>query len=211
MKLRSETFPDRGMMPKACAFGAFQTDGTVVFCENRNPQLSWHDLPSGTKSLALINDDLDVPMDVASFNKAGEVVSRSQDRRSLCHWVLIDLPPDGQIGFGEFSDGAVVGGKPGPDGPRETRQGLNEYTDWFLNDPIMAGKYFGYDGPCPPYNDEIAHRYVFTLYAIDVERLRLDSIFNKQAALKMMADHVLASASITGLFSSNHATVLLRN
>ena len=33
------------------------------------------------------------------------------------------------------------------------------------------GNYFGYDGPCPPWNDAIPHHYVFTLYALDVARL----------------------------------------
>ena len=35
----------------------------------------------------------------------------------------------------------------------------------------MFGDYYGYDGPCPPWNDELVHRYVFTLYALDVPRL----------------------------------------
>jgi hypothetical protein len=29
----------------------------------------------------------------------------------------------------------------------------------------MAGSYFGYDGPFPPWNDSLVHHYVFTLYA----------------------------------------------
>ena len=39
---------------------------------------------------------------------------------------------------------------------------------WFASDKDMAGDYHGYDGPCPPWNDEIPHRYVFTVYALDV-------------------------------------------
>ena len=34
----------------------------------------------------------------------------------------------------------------------------------------MAGHYFGYDGPFPPFNDSLVHHYVFTLYALSVER-----------------------------------------
>ena len=33
----------------------------------------------------------------------------------------------------------------------------------------MSGDYFGYDGPCPPWNDSIVHHYVFTVYALDVD------------------------------------------
>ena len=61
--------------------------------------------------------------------------------------------------------------RPGPHAPRGARQGINDYTGWFAGDKDMAGNYFGYDGPCPPWNDEIPHRYVFTLYALDVPRL----------------------------------------
>jgi phosphatidylethanolamine-binding protein (PEBP) family uncharacterized protein len=41
----------------------------------------------------------------------------------------------------------------------------------------MRGDYYGYDGPCPPWNDEIIHHYVFTVYALDVEQLPLAGKF----------------------------------
>jgi phosphatidylethanolamine-binding protein (PEBP) family uncharacterized protein len=41
----------------------------------------------------------------------------------------------------------------------------------------MAGEYYGYDGPCPPWNDERVHTYVFTLYALDIPRLPLEGRF----------------------------------
>jgi hypothetical protein len=51
-------------------------------------------------------------------------------------------------------------------GARATaRHGLNDYTGWFAGDAAMAGNYFGYDGPFPPFNDSLMHHYVFTLYA----------------------------------------------
>ena len=34
----------------------------------------------------------------------------------------------------------------------------------------MAGQYFGYDGPFPPFNDSLVHHYVFTLYALNGAR-----------------------------------------
>ena len=58
-----------------------------------------------------------------------------------------------------------------------TRQGINDYTGWFAGDKDMAGNYFGYDGPCPPWNDEILHHYVFTVYALDVPRLDIAGDF----------------------------------
>ena len=75
----------------------------------------------------------------------------------------------------------------------------------------MRGDYFGYDGPCPPWNAEIAHRYVFTLYAVDTPRLEVEGRFNKEAVLAAIAGvpgRVLGQASITGLYALNPA---LRN
>ena len=122
--------------------------------------------------------------------------------------MLRDLPPSGPaIALGEFSEGVTVGGKPGPAAPRGARQGINEYTDWFASrkDQNMMGNYFGYDGPCPPWNDEIPHRYVFTLYAIDTPRLAVEGHFTKEQTLQAMKGHVLGEASITGLYALNPA------
>jgi Raf kinase inhibitor-like YbhB/YbcL family protein len=67
----------------------------------------------------------------------------------------------------------------------------------------MAGKYFGYDGPCPPWNDTIPHRYVFTLYALDIARCPVEGEFRAGDVLAASAGHILAEASITGLYSMN--------
>lgn len=204
MKVSSSTFNDMGFMPDACAFGLLGPDKQYQWGANRNPHLAWSDLLGGTRSLVLINDDLDVPVKLDTFNKDGSVVAKDQQRRSLCHWVLVDIDPaGGPLAFGEFSEGVTVGGKPGPQAPRGTRQGVNEYTDWFQNDDKMRGNYFGYDGPCPPWNDERPHRYVFTLYALDIPRLPVEGVFDKNAALAAMRGHVLAESSITGLYALN--------
>jgi hypothetical protein len=67
----------------------------------------------------------------------------------------------------------------------------------------MAGRYFGYDGPCPPWNDSIAHRYIFTLYALDSERCPVDGDFDGRDVQAAIRGHVLAEASITGIYSLN--------
>lgn len=205
MRLTSETFPDNGMMPDDCAFGLLGPDKEYVWGKNLNPQLAWSGLPRGTRSLVLINDDLDVPVKLDTFNKEGATVSKSLARRTLCHWVLVDLAPDGPpIALGEFSQGVTIGGKPGPQAPRGTRQGVNAYGPWFASNEKMRGDYYGYDGPCPPWNDEIAHRYVFTMYALDVPRLAVDGKFDKDAALAAMKKaNILGEASLTGLYALN--------
>ena len=65
----------------------------------------------------------------------------------------------------------------------------------------MNGDYFGYDGPCPPWNDSILHRYVFTVYALDVERLEIEGRFSGPDVIAAMQGHVLAKANITGIYT----------
>ena len=67
----------------------------------------------------------------------------------------------------------------------------------------MAGDYFGYDGPCPPWNDAVAHRYVFTLYALDVPTLAVSGHFTGGQARAAMKGHILAEASVTGRYTLN--------
>ena len=62
---------------------------------------------------------------------------------------------------------------------------------------------FGYDGPCPPWNDAIAHRYVFTLFALDVPRLAVDGVFKGADVRKTMVGHVLAQRAVTGRYTLN--------
>ena len=89
--------------------------------------------------------------------------------------LLLDLPANAApIAAGEFSSGITPRGKPGPAAPRGTRQGINDYTAWFAGDANMSGDYYGYDGPCPPWNDERPHHYIFRLYALDTPRLQLE-------------------------------------
>jgi len=69
----------------------------------------------------------------------------------------------------------------------------------------MAGAYFGYDGPCPPWNDAIVHRYVFTLYALDIASVPLDGEFTGQQVRAAIDGHVLDQASFSGSYTLNPA------
>ena len=121
--------------------------------------------------------------------------------------MLVDLPPQpGEIKAGEFSHEVTVRGKAGPsvpNAPRGTRQGINDYTLWFASDKDMSGDYYGYDGPCPPWNDSIVHHYVFTLYALDVAKCGVSGTFKGGDVRHAMRDHVLSEARIPGLYSLN--------
>jgi Raf kinase inhibitor-like YbhB/YbcL family protein len=70
------------------------------------------------------------------------------------HWVVVNIPASAT----ELAKGASRNARTLPVGTLETR------TD--LGAP-------GYGGPCPPAGAK-AHRYVFTLHALDVDRLDVD-------------------------------------
>ncbi|HET7634733.1 MAG TPA: YbhB/YbcL family Raf kinase inhibitor-like protein [Burkholderiales bacterium] len=206
MKLTTTAFKDGQPIPGEYAFGVPDAANHVKLSANRNPDFAWSDLPAGTKSLALICCDSDVPSRGDDVNQEGRSVPASLPRVDFYHWVLVDLVPDsGGIAAGEFSDGVTARGKNGPAGPRGTRQGINDYTGWFASDKDMAGDYFGYDGPCPPWNDEIMHHYVFTLYALDVERCPVEGAFKGPDVLAAIKGHVLAQAAVTGTYTLNPA------
>ena len=72
----------------------------------------------------------------------------------------------------------------------------------------MGGDYYGYDGPCPPWNDEIKHHYIFTIYALDTPKLNLPKRFTGTDLKAAISGHILAQASITGVYSLNPSVTL---
>jgi Raf kinase inhibitor-like YbhB/YbcL family protein len=209
MKLHSVSFEDGGVIPAEYAFCTTDPVSHVTLSKNRNPQLAWSDVPSGTRSFAVVCHDPDVPSRGDDVNKEGRLVPASLSRIDFFHWVLVDLPGNVTgIDAGAFASSVTPRGKPGPEAPMGARQGINDYTGWFAADAGMAGDYYGYDGPCPPWNDEIAHRYVFTVYALDVPRLAVEGRFSGADVRKAVEHHVLAQAAITGRYALNPAVKL---
>lgn len=204
MKVSSDSFGDHQRIPGEYAFAVPDPATRMALSKNRNPHLAWSDLPAGTRSLAVICHDRDVPSKLDDFNQEGRVISASLPRVDFYHWTLVDLDPNGgPIRAGEFSDGITPHGKPGPAAPRGARQGINGYGPFFAGDKDMAGDYYGYDGPCPPWNDELPHRYVFTVYALDILRCPLEGKFTAEDVLKAIQGHVLGQAAVTGVYSMN--------
>jgi len=197
MRLQSNSFTHTGKIPAEFALGA--PDG---FGGNRNPQLSWHEVPDGTRSFALLCIDTDVPTDPSLVGKAGVEIPVDHPRGDFVHWVMIDLPADArEIAAGSCSDGVDKGGKASPPGPAGARQGLNDYTAWFSDDATMGGDYFGYDGPYPPPNDLREHRYFFRLFALDVAQLPVADKFTAADVFAAMHGHVLGETAIYGTYS----------
>jgi len=212
MRIWSDSFNDGAEIPAACAFAVSDPDTHVKLSSNRNPHIAWDDVPAGTQSLVLICHDPDVPSDGGDVNQEGRVVPASTPRVDFFHWTLVDIPVClKSLAEGMFSDMVTPHGKPGPLVPftikngteHQLRHGVNDYSGWFAHDPDMAGEFYGYDGPCPPWNDERVHTYIFTLYALDIPRLPLDGRFTGQMARMAIQGHILDEARIFGVYSLN--------
>ncbi len=202
MQLRSDSFKDGEAIPARYAFGKPHPDTHVQLSDNMNPHLAWTEVPEGTRSFAVVCHDVDVPTKPDDVNKEGVTVPADLPRADFYHWVLVDLPADrNSVSEGEFSTEVTVKGKGGPEGPGGTRQGLNNYTQWFEGDADMGGDYYGYDGPGPPWNDERVHHYHFTVYALDLERTPVEGAFTGPDVLKAVERHVLGQASMVGTYA----------
>lgn len=127
MNIESDTFVNGGKIP-----AKYTCDG-----ENVNPPLAWSGTPEGTKSLALIMDDLDVPKHIRADGL-------------WIHRTLWNIAPEiRNIAENSVPQGAVEGmttfGKPGYGGPcppdREHRYFFKLYAlDTMLSLPLSATK-----------------------------------------------------------------------
>jgi len=205
MKLHSNSFQHRGRIPAEFAFGRPGDAGEpCVLSHNRNPHLAWDDVPAGTRSFALLCIDSDVPSKPDDVNQVGREVPADLPRVDFTHWAMVDLPADlREIAAASVSDGVTPHGKREPAGPAGARQGENDYTGWFAGDAAMQGEYRGYDGPCPPFNDAIEHRYFFRLFALDIDRLDVPPRFTAADVFAAMRGHVLGEALIQGSYTLN--------
>ncbi len=148
---------------------------------NHSPAISWSGAPRETKSFALIAVDRDVPADFSPANKVGLTIPSDAERKAFYHWLLVHIPAD-VTGLGE-NDLAGIAGR---NSMAEKSKNAN-----------------GYDGPCPPFNDERVHTYHFTVYALDVAALDLKPGFSGEEATVAIAGHILDQGEATGCYTTN--------
>jgi Raf kinase inhibitor-like YbhB/YbcL family protein len=204
MQIESPDFKDQSRIPGVFALAVPDPKTHIRPSENRNPGLRWRDVPGGTRTLVLLCVDPDAPTRPDDVNKEGRVVPRTLPRANFYHWALVDVPPTvSEIRAGVCCTGITAHGKQHPPGPVGSRQGLNDYTGWFAGDVAMQGQWFGYDGPCPPWNDELLHHYNFVLYATDLARCPVEGAFTGAQVEAAIKGHVLAEARLTGTYSLN--------
>lgn len=117
----------------------------------------------------------DVPAEAQSF----ALVCDDPDApgRTWVHWVMYNIPSEAR----SLPEKVV----PQPVLPDGTQQGRNSWPRT------------GYGGPCPPSG---THRYIFKLYALDVDLDLAPADTDKAALLEAMEGHVLAETMLTGLY-----------
>jgi len=175
--LSSTTFEDGTTMPISTIYNYIYNGANVCSIDgspggDESPQLSWKNAPRGTRSFALV-----------VFDETAGVV----------HWGMYDIA----------ATTTKLPQNAGVTGSAYGKQVINTYGSAGGNADM------NYGGPCPPsgYPPNV-HHYVFTVYALDTE-LYLDAssdfpptALSLTAKLVKYRDHILASASITGLYST---------
>ncbi|WP_323588196.1 YbhB/YbcL family Raf kinase inhibitor-like protein [Aliarcobacter butzleri] len=146
----------KGQLTKKQEFNGFGCSG-----ENISPQLSWENVPKGTKSFAITVYDPDAPTGSGWW-----------------HWVVFDIPSNKTTLASGF-------------GNSDSKEAIQSITDY--------GK-TGFGGACPPVGDK-AHRYIFTVHALDIETLGLDKNTNAATVGYYINSHSIAKASIISYYN----------
>ncbi len=175
-------------IPEKYAYCMRDGKGKTMPAANTSPELAWHGIPTGTKDIAIVMYDADVPVDLADANKEGKVIPENAPRRIFYHWVLIGypvIPSDIQEGHNK----RAIPGIPL----------FNDYADLSPDKPKY--NFAGYDGPCPPFNDAKIHSYHFVVYALDAPIIK-GQINKPQEVVEELEKHALAKGEIVGTFSN---------
>jgi len=116
------------------------------------------------------------PLQTASF----AIIMEDPDAPGgvFTHWLIYNIPPS----LNKLDEDVPKSGEL----PFGALQGLNDFGG------------IGYGGPCPPPGKP--HRYVFKIYALD-SRLDLGPGATRSELMRAMEGHVVAEASLTGVYS----------
>ena len=132
--------------------------------KNISPELSWSNVPKGTKSFAVSVYDPDAPTGSGWW-----------------HWIVFNIPKDVSFlkaGAGDVSSKLL---------PQGAVQNIIDYG------------FAGFGGACPPQGDK-AHRYIFTVYALDIEKFDLDGKQSAAIAGYYINSHTIEKASLIAYY-----------
>jgi Raf kinase inhibitor-like YbhB/YbcL family protein len=152
--------------------------------ENMSPALSWSGAPAGAKSFALTMYDTGGPPGWLHWAKNLALAVYDPDattRSGWLHWVIVNisanvrsLPKDaGNIRAGLAPAGSI--------------QGRTSFGT------------LGWGGPCPPQGDK-PHHYVFTLFALDLDKLPVDENTSATSVGFNLHHHMIGKATLTGTY-----------
>ncbi len=216
LTLGSSSFNHNGAIPYEYLYCKPNKKGVVIQGGNVSPELHWSMSPLGTKSYVLLLSDSDVAK-VNYFNSKKKMIKLNEPRVTMFHWVIANIPVNIQrLPKGAGAKGFLRAGLT-PGKTRYGLMGLNLYNVSFqlpLSQRITFGKDVGkdmrgvygrYGGMCAPFNDERIHNYVFTLYALDTDKLDLpeDGKFTGDKVMRLMKGHVIESAILVGKSVTN--------
>ncbi|PWB80938.1 MAG: YbhB/YbcL family Raf kinase inhibitor-like protein, partial [Methylocystaceae bacterium] len=97
------------------------------------------------------------------------------------HWLVVDIPASAR----SLEQGAGT-----PDGALLPKGSVQIRSDY---------GFAAWGGPCPPVGDP-PHRYVFTVYALGVEKIEAPADATASLVGFLVNQNVLAKASVTGLY-----------
>jgi Raf kinase inhibitor-like YbhB/YbcL family protein len=207
LKVKVASIKDGGAIPGKYAFCVPAAQGHSVPGPNISPPISWSKGPKGTQSYVAIMTDTDSPKENRDkMNKEGMTVPSTTARRTFFHWVLVDIPANvTSLKEGAESTARVPHGKPATPAAVGVR-GLNMFNEVFAANEAMKGNYYGYDGPCAPWNDENVHHHHFIVYALSVKSLNMPKDFGGLAVMEAMKDKILAEGKLDTIYTQNPAT-----
>lgn len=197
LRVLTDAFESGQAIPPEYAYCMPDGKGRTQHGGNKNPGIRWSGAPEGTKSYTLIMVDPDVPASFELANQPGKIIPADFPRQNFYHWVLFDIPASVTgIEEGRDSQKVIEGGKP-----------IGQLA-YGITGPNSYGKgHGGYDGPCPPWNDERLHHYHFIVYALDVETLGLSGPLTGNLVQEAMTGHVLALGEIVGTYTNNPSLI----
>jgi Raf kinase inhibitor-like YbhB/YbcL family protein len=172
------------------------TEKSSMTGENISPGIRWSKGPDGTKSYAIVMVDKDVPTDFKNAGIEGKTLPINMKRQDFFHWAAIGISADtSAIRTGDGKADAIG------------TQAVNDYAAFMKNKPVKS--FLGYDGPCPPWNDALIHRYYFYVFALSKEFSAADFpnakdglILAKEVPLAI-TPYILAKGSVMGTYTLN--------
>lgn len=197
LSVTSKSFANGHMIPPQFANCQYDKTLKTINGGNINPQLSWSGAPKDTKSYALIMVDPDVPASFVDANKEGKSLPTTMPRMNFYHWLLTDIPTSvTSIAEGQDSKEVLPGGKP---------IGKRDYGITYANDykNFAGGQHGGYDGPCPPWNDDQIHSYRIRVYALNVDSLNLKPDATGKEVEEAVLKHAVAMGEWIGSYTTN--------